>query len=78
MNFEHFFWVGLVGAVVALIFAWVQRKNVLKFSEGTDLMQKIAASIREGANAYLKRQYSTVAKVFLVVFVLLAGHCLRL
>ena len=49
----------------------VQRKNVLKFSEGTDLMQKIAASIREGANAYLKRQYSTVAKVFLVVFVLL-------
>ena len=64
-------WVGLVGAVVALIFAWVQRKNVLKFSEGTDLMQKIAASIREGANAYLKRQYSTVAKVFLVVFVLL-------
>ena len=71
MNFENFFWVGLVGAVVALIFAWVQRKNVLKFSEGTDLMQKIAASIREGANAYLKRQYSTVAKVFLVVFVLL-------
>ena len=71
MNFEHFFWVGLVGAVVALIFAWVQRKNVLKFSEGTDLMQKIAASIREGANAYLKRQYTTVAKVFLVVFVLL-------
>ena len=71
LNFEHFFWVGLVGAVVALIFAWVQRKNVLKFSEGTDLMQKIAASIREGANAYLKRQYSTVAKVFLVVFVLL-------
>ena len=71
LNFEHFFWVGLVGAVVALIFAWVQRKNVLKFSEGTDLMQKIAASIREGDNAYLKRQYSTVAKVFLVVFVLL-------
>ena len=71
LNFEHFFWVGLVGAVVALIFAWVQRKNDLKFSEGTDLMQKIAASIREGANAYLKRQYSTVAKVFLVVFVLL-------
>ena len=71
LNFENFFWVGLVGAVVALIFAWVQRKNVLKFSEGTDLMQKIAASIREGANAYLKRQYSTVAKVFLVVFVLL-------
>ena len=34
-------------------------------------MQKIAASIREGANAYLKRQYTTVAKVFAVVFVIL-------
>ena len=63
MNFENFFWVGLVGAVVALIFAWVQRKNVLKFSEGTDLMQKIAASIREGANAYLKRQYLSLIHI---------------
>ena len=34
-------------------------------------MQKIAQSIREGANAYLKHQYSTVAKVFAVVFVVL-------
>ena len=31
----------------------------------------MAASIREGANAYLKRQYTTVAKVFIVVFVIL-------
>ncbi len=71
MNFENYFWIGLVGAVVALVFAWFQRKTVLQFSEGTELMQKIAASIREGANAYLKRQYTTVAKVFAVVFVLL-------
>ena len=34
-------------------------------------MQKIAKSIREGANAYLKHQYTTVAKVFAVVFVVL-------
>ena len=37
---------------------------MLKFSEGTELMQKLAASIRKGANAYLKRQYTTVAKIF--------------
>ena len=34
-------------------------------------MQKLAASIREGANAYLKRQYTTVLKVFAIVFVVL-------
>ena len=34
-------------------------------------MRKIAAAIRSGADAYLKHQYATVAKVFLVVFVLL-------
>ena len=44
---------------------------VLKFSEGTELMQKLAASIRKGANAYLKRQYTTVAKIFIIVFVIL-------
>ena len=34
-------------------------------------MQKIAASIRSGANAYLKQQYTTVFKVFVVVFIIL-------
>ena len=52
----------LVGALIALIFALTQAKKVLKFSEGTELMQKLAASIRKGANAYLKRQYTTVAR----------------
>ena len=41
-------------------FALTQAKKVLKFSEGTELMQKLASSIRKGANAYLKRQYTTV------------------
>ena len=62
---ENLFWVGLVGALIALIFALTQAKKVLKFSEGTELMQKLAASIRKGANAYLKRQYTTVAKIFI-------------
>ena len=69
--FENLFWLGLVGAAVALVFALTQAKKVLGFSEGTELMQKLAASIRKGANAYLKRQYTTVAKIFIVVFVIL-------
>ena len=40
---ENLFWVGLVGALIALIFALTQAKKVLKFSEGTELMQKLAA-----------------------------------
>ncbi|MBR1780531.1 MAG: sodium/proton-translocating pyrophosphatase, partial [Oscillospiraceae bacterium] len=68
---ENLFWIGFIGAIIAGVFAVIQAKNVLGFSEGTDKMKKIAASIREGANAYLKHQYTTVAKVFAIVFVIL-------
>ena len=68
---ENLFWIGFVGFVLAIVFAIMQAKKVMSYSEGTQQMQKIAASIREGANAYLKQQYTTVAKVFIVVFVIL-------
>ena len=68
---DTLFWIGFVGAAVAGVFAWVQARKVMRYSEGTERMQKIAANIRQGANAYLKQQYTTVCKVFLVVFVLL-------
>ncbi|MDY3281183.1 sodium-translocating pyrophosphatase [Dysosmobacter sp.] len=68
---ENLFCLGFVGALVALAFAAVQRNKVMQYSEGTERMQKIAASIRAGANAYLKQQYTTVFKVFVVVFVVL-------
>ena len=71
MNWENYFWVGIVGAVLAILFAYVQSRKVMTFSEGNDTMKKIAASIRQGANAYLQRQYTTVAKVFVVVFIVL-------
>ncbi len=68
---EQYFAVGFAGAAVALLFAALQRRKVLSYSEGNETMQKIAASIREGANAYLKHQYETGVKVFAIVFVLL-------
>ncbi len=67
----NYMWIGFLGAAIALLFALYQRSNVMKHSEGTEKMQKIAASIREGANAYLKNQYTTVAKVFVIVFIIL-------
>ena len=68
---DNLFWIGFVGAAIAIAFAWLQSRRVMTFSEGSDKMAKIAASIREGANAYLKHQYTTLAKVFLVVFLVL-------
>ena len=59
------------GAILALLFAVFTAKKVLSFSEGTDRMKKIAASIRAGANAYLKRQYTVVLVFFAVMFAVL-------
>ena len=68
---DNLFLIGFAGAALALLWAVYQAKKVFKFSEGNERMVEIASAIREGANAYLKHQYTTVAKVFIVVFVLL-------
>ena len=68
---ERYFLLGFLGAVLGIGFALRQRRRVLSVSEGSERMQKIAAAIRAGANAYLKHQYTTVFKVFAAVFVLL-------
>ena len=62
-----------VGAALALIFAVLTAKKVLKFSEGTEKMKKISESIRKGANAYLKRQYAVVLVFFGIMFLVLGG-----
>lgn len=61
----------LFGSLLALCYALIMARRVHKFSEGTPLMQKLSASIRAGANAYLKRQYSIVAIFFVCMFVVL-------
>lgn len=60
-----------VGSIVALLFAFFTAKKVMGFSEGTPLMQKISRSIRDGANAYLKRQYKVVGVFFICMVVVL-------
>ncbi|HEY31948.1 MAG TPA: sodium-translocating pyrophosphatase [Dehalococcoidia bacterium] len=59
-----------VGSVLALAFAFIFYKGMKRESEGTDEMKSIAQGVREGANAYLKRQFSVVA-IFLVVLAIL-------
>ena len=59
------------GSIIALLFAFITGKRVLSFDEGTPLMSKISRSIREGANAYLKRQYTVVGIFFACMIVVL-------
>lgn len=61
-----------IGAVLALLFAVFQAKKVMKEDEGTDLMKSLSQKIRTGADAYLKRQYKSVAVVFAVLVVVFA------
>ncbi len=66
------FWIVPVSALCALLFAWIFYRSMKSQEEGTDRMKEIAAYVREGAMAYLKRQYSVVIKVFGILVVLLA------
>jgi len=68
---EHLFWIGYVGAGAALLFAFIQIYKVMKYPDGNEDIRRIAAAIREGANAFMKRQYSTVAIFLAVMFVVL-------
>ncbi|MFB9377545.1 sodium-translocating pyrophosphatase [Kineococcus gynurae] len=64
--------VGVI-AVLALLAAVVFRSQVLKAGEGTERMREIAGAVQEGASAYLRRQFRTLAWfAVLVVLLLLA------
>ena len=63
-------YVVLAASVLALTMAFVFYRQMLKKDEGTDLMKKIAAHVRQGAMAYLKQQYKVVTIVFVVLAVL--------
>jgi K(+)-stimulated pyrophosphate-energized sodium pump len=65
------FWIVPVSALFALLFAWIFYKSMKAQEEGTDRMKEIAEYVREGAMAYLRRQYTVVLKVFGILVVLL-------
>ena len=64
-------WIVPTASVVALLFAWLFYKKMVAASEGNARMKEIAGYVREGAMAYLRRQYKVVLKVFVVLAVLL-------
>ena len=69
----YIFWLVPASSAIALLFAWLFYRGMMKNSEGTPRMAQIAGFVREGAMAYLRRQYRVVLIVFVVLAVLLTA-----
>ncbi len=65
------FYLALGAGFLSLIYGWVQIQSIMKAPSGNARMIEIAQAIQEGANAYLNRQYRTIAVVGVVVAVVL-------
>src|SRR5271163_1995130 len=70
-----FLWIALAVGLLSLVAAVVFARNVLANDAGTPEMRTISDAIREGAEAFMKRQYSSIAIIAVVIAVVLyAGY----
>ncbi len=69
---EPIFWLVPVSSVLALLFAWLFFRGMMRADEGTPRMKEIAAYVRQGAMSYLRQQYKIVLIAFLVLAVFFA------
>jgi K(+)-stimulated pyrophosphate-energized sodium pump len=69
---SNLFWIAPIGSLIALLFAYVFYKSMMKADEGNETMVEIAGHVREGALAYLYRQYKVVTLVFIALLIILA------
>ncbi len=65
----NYLWLVIAAGVLGVLYGLVQTAVLMKASTGTDRMREIAAAIQEGASAYLKRQYTTIAMVGIVILI---------
>jgi K(+)-stimulated pyrophosphate-energized sodium pump len=68
---QHGVLVALVCAGAALVYGVVTSRSLLALSPGNERMRAISAAVQEGARAYLNRQYTTIAGVGVVLFIVL-------
>ena len=65
-------WLPIVAGAIAVLYGFITTQRLMAMPSGNAKMQEIAAAIREGADAYLKRQYQTIAMVGVVVTIAIA------
>ncbi|MBN9583316.1 MAG: sodium-translocating pyrophosphatase, partial [Afipia sp.] len=65
-------WLIVLAGALSIVYAAWATSSVLAADAGNARMQEIAAAVREGAQAYLRRQYTTIGLVGIVIFALLA------
>ncbi len=65
----NFLWLAIVAGLLAVLYGGLQTAALLRKSPGNAKMQEIAAAIQEGAQAYLKRQYTAIAAVGVVILI---------
>jgi len=68
---DHGVVVALIGALAAVAYGLVTSRALLALSPGNEVMRGLSAAIQEGASAYLRRQYTTIAIVGVVLFIAL-------
>jgi len=71
MDATNWLWVAIAAGVVAVLYGIGSVRSILALPAGNERMQEIAAAIQTGAKAYLNRQYSAIATVGVVLFVVL-------
>src|SRR5579872_7093838 len=62
----------ILSGLLSVVYGWVTINQLMAADAGTQRMQEISEAVREGAQAYLRRQYTTIAIVGVVVFIGLA------
>ncbi len=62
-------WLVIAAGALGVLYGLVQTASLMKAETGNDKMREIAAAIQEGASAYLKRQYTTIGMVGVVILI---------
>ena len=62
-------WLIVIAGALSIVYGVVTTRGLMAADAGTARMQEISAAVREGAQAYLRRQYTTIAIVGVVIFV---------
>jgi len=61
-------WLIVLAGALSIVYGFVTTRSLLSADAGSEKMQEISAAVREGAQAYLRRQYTTIAGVGVVIF----------